>query len=467
MNERTNVTDKGYTYNGKNYVYQTRTDANNNPYQVAIESTAPQTTIQTTDAQRMADQKTASKFDALAQSKGIATPTTTTTPTTNITTNTATTTQPTTATSTAQPTATTTPTPAPTPTANPWDVKEGDTPEAIASKTATKAYLDTLDKQVQEVNDYFDQAKANAPLENQAVMNQIKAKFAKTRELLAQNQANLLGVHEKMGYASGGNRYTQGQNAGILSNDASNYLVQLADLDSQEATAIMEASQARKKSDWEALSNKMNMLDKIGDNRTTALKNLNEIAVKQLKAVQAETKIANTEVMGGFSDAGKFAQSLAPLYLEQVKAMDEKTAREYIQKKSEETKIPVDVLLSAIYAQQGINEVEKAKLEGIKASTNKKLTTTSKSTGGKTSKPTIATIDFDFGNVPPVDKNGFLNPQAFQLMLTQALSKGLKRADVIEAVKGKLYFGDTPSQASKVLKSYGLTPDEIKKLGVK
>jgi len=65
--ERTNVTDKGYSYGGKNYTYETRKDANNNPYQVAIESTTPTTTIQNTDAQRNADMKTQTSYDSLAQ----------------------------------------------------------------------------------------------------------------------------------------------------------------------------------------------------------------------------------------------------------------------------------------------------------------------------------------------------------------------------------------------------------------
>lgn len=39
--DRTNVTDKGYTYGGVDYQYQTRTDGNGNPYQVAIPSSAP------------------------------------------------------------------------------------------------------------------------------------------------------------------------------------------------------------------------------------------------------------------------------------------------------------------------------------------------------------------------------------------------------------------------------------------
>ena len=39
MDERTNITDKGYTYGGKNYTYETRYDSNNQPYQVATTPT--------------------------------------------------------------------------------------------------------------------------------------------------------------------------------------------------------------------------------------------------------------------------------------------------------------------------------------------------------------------------------------------------------------------------------------------
>lgn len=35
--DRYNVTDKGYSFGGKDYTYETRTDFNNNPYQVAVE----------------------------------------------------------------------------------------------------------------------------------------------------------------------------------------------------------------------------------------------------------------------------------------------------------------------------------------------------------------------------------------------------------------------------------------------
>ena len=43
MNERTNITDKGYSYGGKDYVYETRVNpVTNVSYQVAIEKPAPE-----------------------------------------------------------------------------------------------------------------------------------------------------------------------------------------------------------------------------------------------------------------------------------------------------------------------------------------------------------------------------------------------------------------------------------------
>ena len=73
-----------------------------------------------------------------------------------------------------------------------------------------------------EANAYFDQLKANAPLENQIVMDQIKAKYNATREKMKQNQANLIGLREKSGYATGGARYTQNQQSGIMANEVNN-----------------------------------------------------------------------------------------------------------------------------------------------------------------------------------------------------------------------------------------------------
>ena len=48
-------------------------------------------------------------------------------------------------------------------------------------------------------------------------------------------------------------------------------------------------------------------------------------------------------------------------------------------------------------------------------------------------------------------------------MFSQAVANGIKRDDVIDAIKGSIYYGDTKSQMSQYLKSYGFSPDEIQK----
>lgn len=432
--ERTNVTDKGYSFNGKNYVYETRKDANNNPYQVAIESTAPTSTIQTSTAQRKEDISTMQKFDTMAATKGISTPNAV-------------------ATNQNAPTPEKTPSDAtpvekvPVSVAQPWDINKDDTPEAQAAKSAAKASIDALDKQVAEVNSTFDALKANAPAENQAVMDQIKAKFNKTRERMMLNQANLLGQHEKLGYSTGGNRYTQMQEAGILSNDANNNLIQLSELDSQEATAIMEAANARKKSDFDMLSTKLTQLDKINDNRTTILKNLNDYATTALKNATTLSKIAETENLQGFSDVGKKAQALAPLYLEQIKNMDAKQMEAFINQKAKDNGIKPDILKSAIISEKDAVTLDEAKLA--------KLKTPVKTTTPKTTKKTATQSKID--DVSSIIKD-------FQ---TQIKSRGWKGANPIAYKKYKdqllaMYGISAVAELDKQMASLGIKVDNGK-----
>jgi hypothetical protein len=433
MNERTNVTDQGYSYGGKDYVYETRTNpVTNVPYQVAIEKSVSKPTMQTTTAQRNADVQTQVKYDELAKQKGITTPSYSAT-TTGTTTGTGTTEKPTevkveTKTEEVQP----------------WTINKDDSPEVVASKNATKAIFESQQKMADEANAYFDQLKANAPLENQIVMDQIKAKYNATREKMKQNQANLMGLREKSGYATGGARYTQNQQSGIMANEVNNQLIQLSELDSQEATAIMEASQARKKGDWDALQSKMTILDKVNDNKVTALKNLNDLVVKESKKVEAEIKATDKAKMLGYANIGAYAKGVAPAYAEESLSMNDTQLDAFIKEKATETGIDETVLRSAIL---------------------EKRTALQKKATGKTSskKATISNIDFDFKGETIKDPNGFLTPNAVKIMFSQAVANGIKRDDVIDAIKGSIYYGDTKSQMSQYLKSYGFSPDEIQK----
>lgn len=298
--ERTNVTDKGYTYGGKNYVYETRINpVTNVPYQVAIEKTASTPTIQTTNAQRKEDIQTQNKYDTMASVKNVSAPTNNgvlpagasqytssavydnpndknqLTGYKNNTTGIITYNDGSTSAK---------------KTNQPWTVKEGDSDNLIAFKNAFKEGNDLREKQFNELTASLERDKANAPIENQRVMDQIKAKYAKKKAILEQNMANLAGLHEKMGYASGGARYTQMQQAGIMTNDANNALIAISELESQEANEMLEAVNARNKNDWDLLQSKMAMLEKINTSKIEALSKLNNIATEELKQITAMTK---------------------------------------------------------------------------------------------------------------------------------------------------------------------------------
>jgi len=195
----------------------------------------------------------------------------------------------------------------------PWAIKEGDSPEAIALKNAYKDGDSLREKQFKEINDSLEKYKINAPIENQRMIDQIKAKYDKKKAILEQNMANLVGVHEKMGYASGGNRYTQGQSAGILTNDANNLLIKMSELESLEAGELLDASNARNQNDWDLLQKKMSALDKLNNDKIQALKDLNQIASDELKkTTQASKETAIADLYSqGVTDVAGIVKGLA------------------------------------------------------------------------------------------------------------------------------------------------------------
>lgn len=449
MNERTNITDKGYSYGGKDYVYETRTNpVTGVPYQVALEKTATTPTIQTTTAQRNADVQTQVKYDALTKAKGLATtptitgtttPTTTETPTT--TTSTATPKKPEDAVSLYYSQGITDPYQIYSKILNSNDatvdyntvVKTLDTLKGDQKLTAESGYasqLRALDEDRIKVQQQFDEMKKNLSEENKRAIDSITAKFNVRRETLKQNMANLMGVHEKQGYATGGNRYTQMQQAGILTNDENNLVARLGELDSQEQIALLEASQAKSKSDWDNLSNTLNQFDKINDNRVTILKNLSTIADNENKRVEAETKVLEKAKLLGYANPSAYAKGIAPALAEESLGMSDAQLDAFVKAKSTETGLDETVLRSAI--------LEK------RTALQKKVTT--KSTGGKVTKASVhnsiqAMINDNvaLGGVPILDVNGFINPQAFEKIVQVAIKGGVTRAELFNTYKGKMY----------------------------
>ncbi len=458
MNERTNITDQGYSYGGKDYVYETRTNpVTNTPYQVALEKSVSKPTMQTTTAQRNADVQTQTKYDALTKAKGLATtPTITGTSTETKPTVEATPKKPEDAISLYYSQGITDPYQIYSKILNSSDatvdyntiVKTLDTlkgDETLSTKSGYASQLRTLDEDRIKVQSQFDEMKKNLSEENKRAIDSITAKFNVRRDTLKQNMENLMGVHEKQGYASGGNRYTQMQSAGILTNDENSLVTKLGELDSQEQIALLEASQAKSKGDWDNLSNTLNQFDKINDNRVTILKNLSTMAETTNKKLEAEKKATEKAKMMGFTNVGAYAKSLAPTYAEETLNMSDAQLDEYVKTKAEELGIDATVLKSAVLEKR--TALQKTKKTGSKV----------------TSKATKANFYADveeliknkatLGGVPVVDVNGFINPQAFEKIVQAGVKVGATREQIANAYKAKLYGG---SGVTKNLKAYNL-----------
>lgn len=435
MNERTNVTDKGYSYGGKNYVYETRTDFNGNPYQVAIESKTSVPTLQTTNAQRATDAANGVKYDSIMQAKGYTTPATVTT---------------------TDPTKTTTTT-VTDPNKGVTVEKTTKKPEDLISQYYSEGYSDPYDiykkilnssdatvdyasvakaveglkgdqtltaksgyaKQLRQLDEdrtklqtEFDDMKKNLDVQNAAAIDSITSKFTNLRYNLRQSMENLKGAHEKMGYATGGNRYTQMQSAGLLTNDEQNLIGKLGELASQEQIALLQASQAKSKGDWELLQNTLNAYDKINDNRTTILKNLSDIADKENKRLTEQKKLDEKVALMGFSDPAKLATAIAASVVELSKDLKEDEFDAFVTAKAEENGITTDILKSAMLAQSNKDLLDAAKL--------KKLQTPTSGKGGKKGTVTerrsedISTIINDFKS--KMQKNNWkgANPDQYE-----------------------------------------------------
>lgn len=442
MNERTNITDKGYSYGGKDYVYETRMDGNNNPYQVAIEKTVSTPTIQNTDAQRKTDVQTQMKYDELVKSKGIATtPTITGTPTETKPTVETTPKKPEDAVSLYYSQGITDPYQIYSKILNSNDatvdyntiVKTLDTlkgDETLSAKSAYSAQLRSLDEDRIKVQTQFDEIKKNLNEENKRAIDSITAKFNVRRDNLKQNMTNLMGLHEKQGYSTGGNRYTQMQGAGILTNDENNLVTQLGELDSQEQIALLEASRAKSKGDWENLSNTLNQFDKINDNRVTILKNLSTMAETTNKKLEAEKKATEKAKLMGFPNVGAYAKSLAPTYAQETLTMNDAQLDEYVKTKAEELGIDATVLKSAVLEKR--TALQKKATTGTKPG---KVTKASVHTGIQN----LINDKASLSGIPILDINGFINPKAFEQIVQIAIKGGVTRAELFNTYKDRLY----------------------------
>lgn len=466
----------------------------------------PVSTIQTTETQRNKDNEAVTKLNDTLVSKGIVntpapvqttTPQNTTTPNQNNIQN-------------GNGTAPVAPTPAPVPDMNSTIdsaytggvsdptaiyndlVKKGVqnvTLQAVTDRIATlnkdpnnqvlsqsNAQLKKLDTDYDAFKTQLDTLGASADAENKAAIASITATFDQRRSQLKDSYTSLSALREKSQYQTDAFRYTPIQAEGLVTNDEQNYIVKLGELDAQEKSALLQAAQAKKSSDFDLLSKKMDLYDKINDDRTNLITKILSVATANNKAIAAEKAIAaKANALPSTASTVALAKAVAPSIRDAVADMSTDDSDAYITEKATALKIPVDVLkgqvTSAFDAQDKVETKDQLDQDKLTLSQQKAADARAKAAAAAAKKgsgkaPTVTQqkntaygkinklLDdgLSYNGTPYLDPNGFFTPQGFQVLVQAALASNITRQEFIKNYAGKFY-GDNIDQ-------YGLSAKE-------
>jgi len=192
-------------------------------------------------------------------------PTTTTTP------------PPTTTTTTPPPTTTTTTPPPTTTTTTPTDTTTGDTylQDQLASLQAG------YELQAQSHIDALDAFSATMNAQNQDLVNNIKAKYARRVQQMQVLNANTLGAQTKIGIRAGRQRYAPEIQTSILTSEEAAGIGRVADLHAEEAGLILKAERANTACQFMVLNKKMQQLDELHTKKVELVNNLHDMAIDQ------------------------------------------------------------------------------------------------------------------------------------------------------------------------------------------
>lgn len=320
----------------------------------------------------------------------------------------------------------------------------------------TNTQLKTLEKQKADFDTQMAGLRASSDAENKAAIDNITAIFATRRSQLEDSHKSLAGLTAKAGYQTDAFRYTPTQAEGLVTNEEQGYISKLAELDSQEKTLLLQAASAKRKSDFDLLSQQMTQYDKINDNRVNLISKLLTIATENNKAITAEKQIAaKANALPSSASVATLAKAVAPAMKEAIANMSDADKETYLTEKATALKIPLDVLKGEVIGLTDKQKADAQKLAAKKTSTAKPTATDKKNAvSGNLQKiidgnPTI-------NGTPIKDPNGFFNPKGFQSLISWGASKGVTRADIIKKYPNLFY--------DKNIDAYGLSPAEKKQI---
>jgi hypothetical protein len=324
---------------------------------------------------------------------------------------------------------------------NPATLQEG---QKSGYGTDGKRYIINKDGSV--TNDVFADREYQANKDSIDSLNRINTQYDEAKKGLdATHVAILL-------FPGGQARYMADINNGYLQKQEEDNIANLADIDVKYNTLLLQAVQANNKEDFERLDKLNKEIKDTVDQKQTLIQKAYADSVNYTKSLNDQKKAVLDAEKQKYEQGIKTLTTSGPALLgayDTIKTDKEKQA--FLTDYATKLGVEPEMVLGAIEDQRTQSSKDTADLNA-KNRSNIKTTGTGSGSGGK---KTIQDIDFDFGNEPALDDNGFFTPISVGLMLDQAVANGFKRADVLDMIKGRLYF--------KELNKYPLTPDEKKK----
>lgn len=295
-------------------------------------------------------------------------------------------------------------------------------------------------KKEQERTALYDSLKLNLDQAHNQLLDSIKATFSVRKAKMEDINKRYLALKQNEGFSGGQARYMSDINNGVLQDEEEKGNMRLAELDAQEKTLIAQAVQAKTSKDFELAFKKVDELDKIQKEKQDTIQAVYNAAVEYNKALDEQEKALRTKEKEQFDLADKRLKTTAPIL---VKAYDQlktqKERDEFIKKYAKQLGTGEDMVLGAMEDQRMQNKKDVAEINQKNRS----------NTGGGSDNPTANTVFADINKaiidnislkgVPILDKNGFINPQAFEVLVQVAARAKVTRKQLFEAYKGKLY----------------------------
>jgi LysM repeat protein len=345
----------------------------------------------------------------------------------------------------------------------PVEVGTGNSTSAILDaekdySAKTKQQLADLDIQKADFDKQLNQILANNGALYSGTISSIQSTFATRRDQLAKSYQSLQGSRAKAGFQTDAFRYTPTHAEGLVTNDENNYISDLASLDGQEQSLLLQAATAKSGKDWDALSKQMDMYDKISAQKTKLLGNLLTSAQEQNKRIEDELKIQREAAkLPSGAEAATVAKSIAPSLVSQLKGMSTADSEKFLVAKAAGLKIDLDVLKSALI-DQGVENLKDAKALKEKAAGSKPTEAESKKSFNVQLNAALNDKNAKVNGQPIVDMNGYMTPAGYKHLVAQAYVNGISRADFISNHAEKFY--------PEGIDAYGLTSKEKELLGL-